>query len=104
MLELLAIALGLLVAVLLPIEASKVCNGWMRPSFKGSIGEFRAAYLKQVTYFMWLGVGIGLAHIVIATLNVENGGWLLALVAMVIWFAVGGIGYHFRGKIARLPA
>ena len=101
MLELISIVCGLILIVYLPVEATKVSNGWTRPSFKGTPQEFRTAYLKQVTYFMWLGIGLGVANLAVAPLNPEDGQWVFLVVGAAIWFGDAAVAYHFRGRLAQ---
>ena len=104
MLELIALVCGLVLCIYLPIEASKVRNGWVRKSFKGTPAEFRAAYVKQVNYFMWIGVGIGVVDLVLAPLNAEAGEWIFNVISGVLWLAVAGIAFYTRGRLNQKQA
>jgi len=104
MLELIALVCGLVLCIYLPIEASKVRSGWVRKNFKGTPEEFRAAYVKQVTYFMWIGVGIGVVDLVLAPLNGERGDWIFNVISAALWLTVAGISFYAKGQLARTPA
>ena len=104
MLELIALICGLFLCVYLPIEAGKVRNGWVRKSFKGTPEEFRAAYVKQVNYFMWIGVGIGVVDLVLAPLNAEGGDWIFNLISSVLWLAVAAIAFYTKGQLSQKSA
>jgi hypothetical protein len=104
MLELIALVCGLILCVYLPIEAGKVRRGWVRKSFKGTPEEFRAAYVKQVNYFMWIGVGIGTIDLALAPLNAEGGEWVFNVISAVLWLTVAGIGFYTKGQFAQKPA
>jgi hypothetical protein len=104
MLELIALVCGLILCIYLPIEASKVRGGWVRKSFKGTPEEFRAAYVKQVRYFMWIGVGIGVVDLALAPLNAEAGEWIFNVISGVLWLTVAAIAFHTRGQLAKKPA
>jgi hypothetical protein len=104
MLELIAIVCGLILVIFMPIEAKRVRSGVVRKNFKGTADDYRAAYLKQVNWFMWLGVGIGVANVAIAPLNLENGEWVFKLIGAAVWFAVAVMAFRTRAQLAQKPA
>jgi len=104
MLELIAIVGGLVLVIFIPIEAKKARSGVVRKNFKGTADDYRAAYLKQVNWFMWLGVGIGVANAAMAPLNSENGEWVFKLIAATVWLAVAVIAFYTKGQLAQTPA
>jgi hypothetical protein len=104
MLELIALVCGLILCIYLPIEAGKVRNGWVRKSFKGTPEQFRAAYLKQVVYFMWIGVVIGAVDLVLAPLSSESGEWIFNLISAALWLTVAGIAFYTKGQLTQKSA
>ena len=104
MLELIALVCGLILCIYLPIEAGKVRNGWVRKSFKGTPEAFRAAYRKQVVYFMWIGVAIGIVDLVLAPISSEPGEWIFNLISAVLWLTVAAIAFYTKGQLTRMPA
>jgi hypothetical protein len=89
MLELIALVCGLALIVWQPIEARKVAGGWVRKRHKGTPEEFRANYRRQLTLFMWLGVGIGVANLGIAgVMENDPTRQTVRLVTAAIWFGV----------------
>jgi len=104
MFELIAIIGGLVLCFYLPYETGKVRGGWVRKRFKGPPESFRAAYIKQLTYFMWFGVAIGAVDVVLAPLSLRRGEWVFKLISAAIWLAVAAVAYHSRGRLAEQPA
>jgi len=104
MLELIALVCGLFLCIYLPIEAGKVRGGWVRKSFKGTPEEFRAAYRKQVVYFMWIGVAIGVADLVLTPISSEPGEWIFNLISAALWLTAAAIAFYTKGQLARMPA
>ena len=100
MLELIALAGGLILCFYMPYEAAKVRGGWMRKNFKGAPEEFRAAYLKQLTLMMWIGIAIGAADIAISPLDSGRGEWIVKLLTAAVWLAAAAIAYTLRGRLA----
>ena len=110
MLELIAMAGGLIVCCLLPISAKRVRDGRVSKNFKGDAEAFRAANFKQLTVLMWVGIGIGGIDVTLALLNAsmnERGEWEFNLVSAAIWLTAAVIAYRSRqagGTAARVTA
>jgi hypothetical protein len=85
MLELIALVCGAALIVWQPIEARRVAGGWVRPRHKGSPEEFRANYRRQLTLFLWLGLGIGVVNLVLGGVLEEDPA------RRMVRFAAGGI-------------
>lgn len=98
MLELIAIVGGICLLFYLPSQAKKVRNGWVRPNFKGEPATFRAMHFKQLTYFMWTGVGLGAGNLLLAPFDTLPGEWIFKLLTSAIWFGVAAVAYHQRVK------
>ncbi len=101
MLELIALICGTILLFYIPLEANKVRHGWVRKRYKGPHGEFRAAYLKQLTFLMWVGVGIAAANLALAPLSSRHGDWVVKLIGAVIWLTVGVLSFYERRRLAR---
>jgi hypothetical protein len=104
MLELIAIVGGLFLIFYLPYEAAKVRNGWVRKSFKGSPGDFPAAYAKGLKSFMTIGLILGCVGVVLAPLAAERGEWIFKLLGAAIWFGVAAVAFQQRSRLERQPA
>lgn len=89
MLELIALICAAVLIVWTPIEARKVARGWVRKRHKGTPEQFRVAYRKQLTLFLWLGLGLGAANVGLA-LGVEEDSvrGTVKLVAGLLWIGV----------------
>jgi hypothetical protein len=102
MLELIAILGGVVLLFYLPSQTKKVCNGWVSPKFKGEPATFRTMHFKQLTYYMWTGVGLGAGNLLLALIDdTLPGEWIFKLLAAAIWFGVAVIGYHLRVKFGQ---
>jgi hypothetical protein len=89
MLELIALVCGAALIIWQPIEARKVAGGWVRARHKGTPEEFRANYRRQLTLFMWLGAGIGVANLGLGgLLEDEQVRRTMRFVTAAIWVGV----------------
>jgi hypothetical protein len=104
MIELLVIIAGIAVVILTPIEVGKIQKGWVRKSFKGTHAEFVKAYRKQLYVMMWFGGFLGLAYIGLALIADRPYEDIAKYVIAAIWFAVGGISYFMREKLANVQS
>ena len=104
MLQLVVIAFGLVMLVLLPIQTGKLRSGAVSKNFRGTPEEYRDANLKQITWFMWIGIGVGIANVVLLLLNLESGGWVFFLIGAAIWFAVAAVALWSRGQLSQQAA
>jgi hypothetical protein len=91
MIELISIVASLALCVLIPLEASKVRNGWVRRSFAGDRPKFLAAYRKQLKLLMWLGLVFGVLSISLAPLEARVGEPTVKVIAGMVWFVVAGL-------------
>lgn len=104
MLELISLVGGLILCFYIPYEAGKVRTGWIRKNFKGEPTDFRAAYLKQLTYLMWVGSVIAVVDVALAPLSDRSGEWVFKLIGAVVWLAVAGLSYNERRRMMQTPA
>ncbi len=93
MLELIALLAGVVLIVWQPIEARRVAGGWTRPRFRGTREEFLPAYRRQLTMFLWLGVGIVVINIGLGTVIEEDPARLLTA---AVWAGVAASAYLSR--------
>lgn len=103
MLELIAIVAGLIVCIMLPIEISKVRKGWVHRKFAGDRPKFLAAYRKQITMMMWLGLFFGVAGIGLAALADQHAEAIVKLVGAAVWLAVSGVACTSRRTLEQIP-
>ena len=104
MLELISIIAAIAVLILTPIEVNKVQKGWVRKNFKGTPAEFAAAYRKQLTAMIALGIVFGILNValgIVEEVPYEN---YVKFFAALLWFGVSGISYASRQKLAPLAA
>ena len=59
MIELIGIVACLIACIGIPIQTAKVRSGAVPAKFKGTPAEYRAAWVKQVTTLMWVGLVLG---------------------------------------------
>jgi len=103
MIELIGIICSLAVCILTPIEVGKIRNGWVRKKFAGDRAKFLTAYRAQLKMLTVLGLFFGVLFIGLAFLESEPGEPVFKLIAAVIWFAVSGITFVGRRKLADVP-
>ena len=103
MIELIGIICSLAVCILTPIEVGKIRNGWVRKKFVGDRAKFLTAYRAQLKMLTVLGLFFGVLFIGLAFLESEPGEPVFKLIAAVIWFAVSGITFVGRRKLADVP-
>src|SRR5262245_61162891 len=103
MIELIGIICSLAICILTPIEVGKIRAGWVRKKFAGDRAKFLTAYRAQLKLLSWLGLVFGLLFIGLAFAETEPGEPVVKLVAAVIWFAVSGITFVGRRKLADVP-
>ncbi len=89
MLELLALVGAAILIVWLPIETRKVAGGWVRAKHKGTAEEFRRQYRRQLTVFLWMGVGLAVANFALTALpDQEDARRIAKAVIAVLWLGV----------------
>lgn len=104
MLELLAMIAAAVLIVWTPIEARKVAGGWVRARHKGTPGEFRLRYRRQLTVLVWAGVAIGAGNILLSLLVDADRARSLARLAMgVLWLGVSGAAVFGRRIMDAAP-
>ncbi|TWT00308.1 hypothetical protein [Reyranella sp. CPCC 100927] len=96
MLELIALVAALVLCVWTPIETRKVRDGWMRKNFQGTHAEFVAKYRRQLTVIGWVGMVLGTLNLVLAAVAASEPGFIVKLIAGIIWLVAGGISLWSR--------
>lgn len=97
MIELIAMACAAVMVVWTPIEARKVAGGWVRRRHKGTPEEFRTAYRRQLTLFLWLGVVVGLGNLALAfAFDDDPTRSTVKLVGGALWLGVGASAFYGR--------
>ena len=103
MLELIAMAAGLIVCVMMPIEVGKIRKGWVHKKYAGDRPKFLAAYRKQIRMLMWLGLVFGVLGIGLAALEGQRAEAIVKLIGAAIWLAVSGIAFTSLRTLAQIP-
>ncbi|BDG73355.1 hypothetical protein [Roseomonas fluvialis] len=104
MLELIALICGVVLTIWQPIEARKVAGGWTRPRFRGTRDEFRVAYRRQLTLFLWLGVFIATANIGMGALLEDDPARRIArFVTAAVWLGVAASSFVSRRIVDGAP-
>jgi len=100
MIELIGIIACLIVCIVTPIQTAKVRSGQVPAKFKGTPAEYRAAYVKQLSLLIWVGLGFGCLMLVLAVIpNDTPYEWVVKLISAGLWFALGGICFFSRSSI-----
>src|SRR3569832_2738410 len=87
MIELIGIVACLIACIGIPIQTAKVRSGAVPAKFKGTPAEYRAAWVKQVTTLMWVGLGLGAAMAGMAFIpNDTPYEWIAFAVCCGLWF------------------
>ena len=100
MIELISIVASLALCILIPIEVSKIRNGWVRKGFVGDRSKFLAAYRKQLKLLMWLGLVFGVLSVALAPLESQAGEPVVKVISAIIWFVVAGICFSSLRSLA----
>ena len=103
MIELISMVAALIVCILIPIEMSKIRNGWVRKNFAGDRPKFLAAYRKQLKLLMWLGLVFGVLGVGLAAIESHRSQTIVKLVGAAIWLAVACISWFAHRELARIP-
>jgi hypothetical protein len=103
MLELIAIAAGLIVCVMMPIEVAKIRKGWVHKKYAGDRPKFLAVYRKQFRMLMWLGLVFGVVGVGLAALEARHGEVIVKLIGAAVWFAVSAISFTSLRTLAQIP-
>jgi len=93
MLELISIVASLVICVLVPIQASRIRNGWVHKNFAGDRPRFLAVHRKQFRMLIWLGLVFGILGLVMAPLEDHPGEQTVKVIAAVIWFVVSAVSF-----------
>jgi hypothetical protein len=96
MLELIAIIAALAICVLTPFEVRRIRSGWVHKKFAGDRPKYIAAYRKQLTILIYMGVVFGVLGIVFALIATRPGDSTVKIIAAVIWFAVSCVCFISR--------
>jgi hypothetical protein len=103
MIELIALIAAIAVLILTPIEVAKIQKGWVRKSFKGTHEQFVAAYRKQLTFMIWIGVVLGVLNIGLGVIEQTPGENYVKYFAGLLWLGVSAMSYFSRNKLAAMP-
>jgi len=96
MIELISIICSLAICVLTPIEVSRIRRGFVAKKFAGDREKYLAAFRKQLTLLIWLGIAFGVLSFGLAFLETRPGESVVKFVAAAIWLAVAGICFVSR--------
>lgn len=91
MLELISIVCSLALCILTPIELHKIRAGRVRKGFAGDRAKYIAAFDRQLTWLMWVGLVFGALVLGLAFIEKRPGEAVVKIVAAAIWFAVACI-------------
>jgi len=102
MLELISIICSLAICILTPIEVHKIRGGRVRKGFAGDRAKYIAAFNKQLTWLMWVGLAFGALTLGLAFIEKRPGEAVVKIVAAIIWFAVACITFIAHRQLADL--
>ena len=102
MIELISIVASLALCILIPIEVSKIRNGWVRSTFAGDRPKFLAAYRRQLNLLKWMGLGLSVLSIALAPLETHAGEPTVKVIAGIIWFVVAGLCFSALRSLAKV--
>ena len=100
MLELISIICSLAICILTPIEVHKIRTGRVRKGFAGDRAKYIAAFDKQLSWLMWVGLVFGILTLGLAFIEKRPGEAVVKIVAAIIWFAVACITYIAHRQLA----
>ncbi len=100
MLELISIICSLAICILTPIEVHKIRAGRVRKGFAGDRAKYIAAFDKQLSWLMWVGLVFGILTLGLAFIEKRPGEAVVKIVAAIIWFAVACITYIAHRQLA----
>jgi len=100
MLELISIICSLAICILTPIEVHKIRAGRVRKGFAGDRAKYIAAFDKQLSWLMWVGLVFGVLTLGLAFIEKRPGEAVVKIVAAIIWFAVACITYIAHRQLA----
>ena len=100
MLELISIICSLAICILTPIEVHKIRAGRVRKGFAGDRAKHIAAFDKQLTWLIWVGLIFGLLTLGLAFIEKRPGEAVVKIVAAIIWFAVACITFIAHRQLA----
>jgi len=100
MLELSSIICSLAICILTPIEVHKIRAGRVRKGFAGDRAKYIAAFDKQLSWLMWVGLVFGILTLGLAFIEKRPGEAVVKIVAAIIWFAVACITYIAHRQLA----
>jgi len=100
MLELISIICSLAICILTPIEVHQIRTGRVRKGFAGDRAKYIAAFDKQLSWLMWVGLVFGILTLGLAFIEKRPGEAVVKIVAAIIWFAVACITYIAHRQLA----
>ena len=104
MIELIGIVACLIACIGIPIQTAKVRSGAVPAKFKGTPAEYRAAWVKQVTTLMWVGLGLGAAMAGMAFIpNDTPYEWIAKAVSSGLWFTASALSFFARRSLETAP-
>jgi hypothetical protein len=103
MIELISIIASLAVCILTPFEVRRIRRGWVHKKFAGDQAKYLAAYRKQLTLLIVVGIVFGVLGIGLAFIETKPGEMTVKIIAAVIWFAVAVICFISRRMLPSGP-
>ena len=100
MLELISIICSLAICILTPIEVYKIRAGRVRKGFAGDRAKYVAAFDRQLTGLIWVGLAFGILTLGLAFIEKRPGEAVVKIVAAIIWFAVACITFIAHRQVA----
>jgi hypothetical protein len=82
----------------------KIRAGRVRKGFAGDRARYIAAFDKQLTWLMWVGLVFGVLTLGLAFIEKRPGEAVVKIVAAAIWFAVAGTTFIGRRQLAGIVA
>ncbi|HXL99003.1 MAG TPA: hypothetical protein VN932_03665 [Rhizomicrobium sp.] len=104
MIELIGMLACVIVCVLIPVQTAKFRAGSYPKNAKVTPAQMLAAFRKQLSLFIWLGLVFGVLNAGLIFMEDEPGEWVVKLVACVLWFAASGIAFVSRRSLPDVPA
>ena|ERR1700712_788068 len=102
MIELIGIIACLAACIGVPLQVAKMRTGWMPKNFKGTAAEYAATFAKQLTILMWVGLGFGVLDLAMIAIPEQGAEWIAKLVGGVLWLALAGISFVYRGQLVNV--
>ncbi len=76
----------------------------MPAKYKGTPAEYRAAYLKQLNWLMWVGLGFGVLTAGMAFLPSDPPAeWVGKAISAALWFTLSGLSFFSKRSLESAP-